>query len=305
MEGPGWLYSRECLPDGATADLFDAPLPDDCRSEMKHKKRTCTLTTVNNKPNLSQVIDLEDYNSSYRLFRVTALVLRFIHCTRNRADNTQPSSVTDTLISVSDLEQARLLWIKDSQSQLHSDKQFPLWKHQLGLFLDESGVWKCGGRMSNSSLSIAAQTPILLDKKHHLTKLIAMDAHKRVMHDGVQETLAEFRSEYWLVRGRQFIRKLINGCVFCRKMEGRHCAGVTPPPLPSHRVRQSRPFQTTGVDFAGPLHVRGLNQKVTSKVWLCLYMCYSTRTVQFDCNYLYEEFSMFRSQVRDTIEDDI
>ena len=60
--------------------------------------------------------------------------------------------------------------------------------------------------MSKSSLSPAVPTPILLDKGH------CLDAHKRVMHDGVLETLAELRSAYWLVWGRQFVRKIIHGC---------------------------------------------------------------------------------------------
>ena len=136
--------------------------------------------------------------------------------------------------------------------------------------------------MSNSCLPPAAQNPILLDKKLHLSTLIVMDAHKRVIHDGVKETLAELRSTYWLVRGRQFIRKLIHGCVVCRKLEGKPCQGIPPPPLPEYRVQQSRPFQTTGVDFAGPLYVRTSDAVGNLKVWLCLYTCCSTRAVHLD-----------------------
>lgn len=247
---------------------------------MKRKELTHTLATAdNNGPNLSQ---LEDYSSSHRLFRVMALALKFVHHARNRVHDAQPSSATDTLITLSDLEQARLRWIKDSQSQLQNDRRFPSWKHRLGLFLDDSGVWRYSGRMSNSSLSLEAQNPILLDKKHRLAMLVVMDAHKRVMHDGVQETLAELRSAYWLVRGRQFVRKLIHGCIVCRKLEGNHCKGIPPPPLPEYRVRQSRPFQTTGVDFAGPLHLRASDHAGTSKVWLCLYTCCVTRAVHLD-----------------------
>lgn len=55
-----------------------------------------------------------------------------------------------------------------------------------------------------------------------------------------------------------------------------------PPPLPEFRVVQSRLFQTTGVDFAGPLHVRSLNMEGTTKVWLCLYTCCATRAVHLD-----------------------
>lgn len=187
----------------------------------------------------------------------------------------QPPS--DTLLSLNDLDQARLLWIKDSQLSLQKDVKFPLWKRQLGLTLDQSGVWRCSGRMSNSCLSRATQTPILLDKKHHLATLLIMDAH-----DGVKETLSEFRSAYWLVRGRQFVRRLLHGCVTCRKLEGRPCQGNPPPLLPDYRVQPSRPFQTTGVDFAGPLYVRTPGEAGSSKVWLGLYTCCSTRAVHLD-----------------------
>lgn len=133
--------------------------------------------------------------------------------------------------------------------------------------------------MSNSDLSQAARNPILLDKKHHLTTLIVKDAHQRVMHNGEKQTLTELRSAYWLIRGRQFVRKLIRHCLICRKQEGRPFQSVPPPPLPEHRVQQSRPFQHTGVDFAGPLYVK---QSEKPKVWLCLYTCCVTRAVHLD-----------------------
>ena len=99
------------------------------------------------------------------------------------------------------------------------------------------------------------------------------------MHNGVKETLTELRSTYWLVRGRQFVRKLIYSCLVCCKLEGRPYQSVPPPALPDYRVRQSRPFQHTGVDFAGPLYVKGSEKP---KVWLCLYTCCVTRAVHLD-----------------------
>ena len=130
--------------------------------------------------------------------------------------------------------------------------------------------------MSNSSLFLAAQNPTLLDKKHRLATLVVMDAPKRVMHDGVQETLAKLRSRYWLVQGRLFIRKLIHGCIVCRKLERNHCNHLF------LSIMSARPFQTAGVDFAGPLHVRASDHAGTSKVWLCLYTCFVTRAVHLD-----------------------
>lgn len=281
LEGPVWLHSQEALLD-PNPNSSELEMPTDRGNEMKRGEPTLSLVTIENRgSHLSELIDPEQYSSPYSLLRVTAIVLKFVHCLRRRADNVDLPTAS-TLISPSDNDQAKLLWIKDMQSQMQGDKKFPLWKCQLGLFMDDSGVWRCGGRLSNSCLPPAAQNPILLSKEHRLTTLMVMDAHRRVMHNGVRETLTELRSAYWLVRGRQFVRKVVHGCVTCRKVEGKHCQGLPPPPLPEFRVQQSRPFQTTGVDFAGPLYVRTTGTEGTSKTWLCLYTCCATRAVHLD-----------------------
>ena len=189
--------------------------------------------------------------------------------------NSSESAPTDHL---SETDQARLYWLRDAQSQLQQDSKFPLWKRQFNLYVDEFQMWRCGGRMSNSDLPLSAQTPILLDKNPPLTSLIVMDAHQRVMHNGVKEMLTELRSSYWLVRGRQFVRKVIHCCLMCRKLEGRPFQSVPSPPLPEYRVRQSQPFCYTGVDFAG-LHM------------LCYQSCSPRFGAQFECSYLFSEVS--------------
>ena len=59
----------------------------------------------------------------------------------------------------------------------------------------------------------------------HLTRLIVTDAHKRILHSGVKETLTEVRSSFWIVRGRQFVQSIIHECVVCYQ-------SVPPLPLP-------------------------------------------------------------------------
>ena len=243
-------------------------------------------------PRVSVLIDPKRYSSAYRLFKVTALVLRFVHSLHKII------SPTTHLRHMSELEQAKFHWIRDCQSQLLTDSKFMVWKRQLDLCEDEFGIWRCGGRMLKSSLSLSAKNPVLLDWNHFLTNLIVFDAHLRVLHNGVKETLAEFRSEYWLIKGRQFVRKLINHCTVCKKQDGRPCHGNPPPPLPDYHVRRSRPFQTTGVDFASPLYVNAAETSNTAKVWLCQYTCCATRAVHgfghtHDCRHLSQELQTF------------
>ena len=50
--------------------------------------------------------------------------------------------------------------------------------------------------------------------------------------------------------------------------------------LPSFCVNQSRPFQYTGVDFTGPLHIR--NGKEEKKAYITLFTCAVTRAVHME-----------------------
>lgn len=277
LSGQKWLHNREELQEELTPSQS---VPGECKCEMKRSDSAQLLVNaqVPSTPCLSQAIDPERYSSAYRLFRVTGLVLKFIRRLRGHSDRLVTDAPTQES-SLSDFEQARLHWIRDCQSRLQGDSRFPLWKRHLDLFVDESGVWRCGGRMSKSCLSTSAKTPILLDRSHYL---IVTDAHLRVLHNGVKDTLTELRSEYWLVKGRQFVRKIIHLCTVCKKLEGKPCSGNPPPPLPEYQVQQCRPFQVTGVDFAGPLFVKASDTTRTSKVWLCLYTCCATRAVHLD-----------------------
>ena len=55
--------------------------------------------------------------------------------------------------------------------------------------------------------------------------------------------------------------------------------------LPDHRISPARPFDYTGVDFAGPFDVkRGHTRKpVLVKAYACLFVCMSTKAVHIDC----------------------
>ena len=121
-----------------------------------------------------------------------------------------------------------------------------------------------------------------LPKSHPLTSLVVKQAHERVFHNGVKETLAETRSKYWIPRGRSFTGTIIHKCVTCRRFEGSPFNAPPPPPLPECRVKQAPAFSYTGVDFAGPLMVRTSHSSQSDKVWIALFTCYVTRAVHLD-----------------------
>lgn len=124
----------------------------------------------------------EDYGIVQRLFRVTALVLRFVKILKLRL---QKNVETQKELTSQDIAVAETFWIKEIQKPLSKNPKFEIWKRQCGVFTDEHGIMACMGRLSQAQLPASAKYPILLDKSHYITSLIVRDSHRRVMHGGV------------------------------------------------------------------------------------------------------------------------
>ena len=123
---------------------------------------------------------------------------------------------------------------------------------------------------------------MILPKNHPFSILIAQDAHHRVLHDGVKETLTEIRGKYWIVGGRSLVRSVVHKCVVCKRFEGRPFVAPPSPPLPSFRVNEAPPFLYTAVDFAGPMFLKGKGGFSGGKVWIALFTCCVTRAIHLE-----------------------
>ena len=129
---------------------------------------------------MSNAIEAEHFQTLHKLYQVTAYVIKFLKIIRGKSKAGHTAQ---------DLHEAELLWIKDNQLGL--EKDFTDWKAQFGLFQDGNKIWRCGGGLQNARLPFSTVHPILLDRTHHLAKLIVTSAHLRVQHNRVKETHAE------------------------------------------------------------------------------------------------------------------
>ena len=254
----------------------------ECISEMKVKDQKLyhNLLVAEKQLNLTQIMESQHYSSIQKLFGVTAYFLRFVNNLKNKIRN-QPSGSPATFTARA-ISSAESLWIQEAQSQLVEDPNFAVWERQLWLFLDPSGVWRCGGRISNADLSYSAKHPVSLPRHHLLTMLIIKDAHEKVFHNGVKETLTEICFRFWILKGRSLVKSIIRQCTLYWWFEGRPYLAPPPPPLPEFWVKEEPPFTYTGVDFAGPLFIKSSNTTDGGMVWLCLYTCCVVRAVHLD-----------------------
>ena len=279
-KGPEWLKGGISDSD---EDENSFLMPEECAKELKAQMVSSAHNMVVSEPptGIGDCMNCEDYGSMIRLCRTTAYLLRAVEIFKSMREST-PSRDRQTELTAMELIEAEKLWITQAQTSLIMDRNFEIWKKQLGLYLDEIGLWRCRGRLGNAEIPYDTKHPILLPKDNSVTCLIVREAHERVQHNGVKETLTEVRARFWIIKGRSLVRSIVYHCVTCKRFEGAACRAPPPPPLPTFRVNKEPPFSFTGVDFAGPFYVQRVESATSAKVWLCLFTCCVTRAVHLE-----------------------
>ncbi|XP_074658631.1 uncharacterized protein LOC141911540 [Tubulanus polymorphus] len=274
LTGPDWLLKKS-LP--SKIEKIDDALPEECLVEMKIAQRNLISSTSmmclevgtvsEREIVIEEIIDCKKYSSFTKLVMVTSAVMKAFKVWRRKT--------RDWELSINDLNDAEKLWLTVVQKCLKIHRLYNVWRLQLKLF-EEDGIIKSAGKLQNSTLKSSQKNPIVL-VNHHVTEIIIWDAHERVMHQKVKATLGEVRSRFWIIRERQIVKKLIAKCYLCKKLDALPYKLPLPPPLPEFRVTRSHPFETTGVDFAGPMYVKG-----RKKIWICLFTCTTSKAVHLE-----------------------
>ena len=155
----------------------------------------------------------------------------------------------------------------------------------MNVKLDEGGILRCEGRLKFASIPQETRSPVLLNDKHPLSKLIILNIHESNKHSSAKYTLNKFRQRFWLPYGRRIVNSIIRACVTCRK---RHCKSYRYPPSPPLtpiRLNDLRPFFTVGIDNFGPVFVRNIyfvENDIMHKAWVTLYTCAASRAICLD-----------------------
>lgn len=154
---------------------------------------------------------------------------------------------------------------------------------QLAPFIDAQGIIRVGGRLRYSSLSYDVKHPILLPKMSHLTTLLIRHYHLSFLHGGLKLILAMLSRRFWIISGRDAVRRFIFSCVPCIRLKATRPAPLMGD-LPSHRVEPHRPFLHVGMDYGGPFILkesRRCNSR-TTKAYLALFVCMSVKAVHLE-----------------------
>lgn len=146
---------------------------------------------------------------------------------------------------------------------------------------EATGLLRVGGRLRHAqNLDLDTIHPVILEPSHSVSKLIIQDIDDSLHHPGPERVLAELRRRYWVLRGREAIRKHQHSCMECRRWKAKPDVPKMAD-LPPSRLRLHKPpFYSTGVDCFGPFQVR-IGRR-TEKRWGIVYKCMTSRSVHLD-----------------------
>nr|CAI5830957.1 unnamed protein product [Callosobruchus analis] len=236
-----------------------------------------------------QHFDVVDrFSSLYKLQRVIALIHRFcFNCRHSKAKRIVGN------ISVEEMDLAMKSLIRIAQQQTYNDEIQDIEsgknvsRHSklltLNPVIDEHGLLRVGGRLINSKLPYASKHQIILAPKHPLTRLIIITEHYRNMHAGILQLLGSLRKTYWIVHGRRAIRSILRSCIICYRANPKTIK-CKMGDLPEDRVKPCRPFSATGIDLAGPFHIKDgkIHNRAIIKAYLCIFICFATKAVHLE-----------------------
>ena len=282
---PGWLGGPEFLK--YNEDRWPHQGESSVLSETDPEVRASYATATESQAE-SSLPKPERFSSWLKLKRVVAWMVRFV---RNLASRVQPQhySPASGPLSASELDRAETIILQDVQSQHFSEEIRALKSGEttgksnrlqhVTPFLDSEGVLRVSGRLGNAPLAYTSKYPAIIPADGQVSRLVILDAHQQVFHSGVERTLTEVRSRFWLCRGRSQVKSVIRECPGCKR---RRCIPQVPlmADLPCARLDDARAFSTVGVDYFGPMLVKRFRK--TEKRYGVLFTCLASRAVHLE-----------------------
>ena len=115
-----------------------------------------------------------------------------------------------------------------------------------------SDILRVGGRIDRAAVCYDVKHPIIIPQGNQLCRLVIMDCHKKLNHEGTEHVRNELRLLYWILHSRSTVREVLNDCSLCKTRR------IKPQPplmasLPKDRLQVAAPFSKVGVDYFGQL----------------------------------------------------
>lgn len=284
--GPCWMKERQPKWPNEPPAISTKEIMEVEKEEKPPKVMVITMTVPLIENNQGEV--LQQYSSLNKATNILGYVLRF----KNNTRTNESERLKGPLTNEEKLE-AETIWIKHRQA-VHYAKEIeacvenkPLPKNTklLGVrpFLDHEGVMRSGTRLEKANLTYDEKHPILLPPNDWYTMLWMKHSHKKTLHGGPQLMLQYLRNKYWIPNARRLAKTIISECIICYRQRKIPCEQLMGS-LPRQRITPGKPFETTGVDYCGPMTIKERKGrcKIQTKGYVAVFVCLKTRAVHLE-----------------------
>ncbi|XP_062707951.1 uncharacterized protein LOC134288151 [Aedes albopictus] len=245
-------------------------------------------------PENENILEAKDYSKWTRLQRISALVLRFV---ANLKRKIKGASLLKGPLTSEELREAEIYLFKRTQQQCYAEefeilsgkdrstdkpilpKSSSLYK--LGPNMDKSGLMRIHSRIDLCSFSVGNEHfPIVLPRRHALTKLVLQDLHEKYHHLCNETFVNEARRKFYIPKIRVECNRIRRECQHCKNRLAKPCPPIMAD-LPKERLAAYiRPFSYSGVDYFGPYQVNV--RRRPEKRWGVLVTCLTTRAIHIE-----------------------
>ena len=234
-----------------------------------------TVMGVNSNPGgIGEAIDCTKLISLNKLLRVTSYVSILIYV---KSQIGKSEVILNDELSTDEINASRIIWLKYEQSFLVAESKFDKLKSS------KDSIRRLKTRLNQLiTFSYSNKFPILLRSQSRFTTLVILKIHERTYHN--------IRELYWIVKGRETIKKVLRKCVMCKFIQGQTITPPETPCLPSFRINCNHAFEHVGVDYAGPVFYKNVNKQSTEllKCSVLLITCAVTITVHIKLRQMLE-----------------
>lgn len=263
--GPDWLKLTEETWPLSVIQFNDRLMEEKRVEEQPEKSKIINIVNTDAEAILESL--LTKFSSYIKTIRVVAYIYRWLNSAKN--------NMVKGELTVEEMDFAEnKIWKFIQTKELTEETKAKL----SGLLIveDENGLLRIKSKLILTEENENFKKPLILPAKHHIVNLLIKHIHEKCGHFGIQTTLARIRENYWIISGRNAIKRVLKQCVICIKQKGKPY-NTPPAPLPRERLEQVACFQICGVDMAGPIHL-----KEGIKCWIALFTCGVYRAVHLE-----------------------
>ena len=190
-------------------------------ADVSHEILACNVVVEPLIIGVGTIVGLVRFSSMDRLLRVTSYILRF--ALNIKSGVIKKVKLRTGYLSSEELCNSEALWLKYEQGLImfDSDCNYEKLQHSLNLHEDVNNILRLKSRFDSlETLNHDQKNSVLLQSHSLFTGLIILKFHEKC-HSGVNATLNLLHTKFWIIHGRQTVKKYLKKCVTCKIVQGK------------------------------------------------------------------------------------